>query len=62
DAWKLANWSAFSQSLAPRHTRWRLPASSVLHYDNSASLDHERLSLIEQFVYGGNTDLIEINP
>jgi predicted kinase len=51
DAWKLENWSIFSQSLTRREIKWNIPASSMLYFDNSEPLTHDKLSLIEQFVY-----------
>ena len=52
DAWKIQNWSKFSQSLTPREIKWHLPASSILYFDNSGSLSQEKLLLIERFAYG----------
>jgi predicted kinase len=50
DVWKLENWSHFSQSLIRREIKWKLPASSILYFDNSEPLTAERQSLIEKFI------------
>lgn len=50
DAWKLDNWEAFSRSLVPRDTRWPLPESSILYFDNSGELSGDKLALLEQFI------------
>ncbi|WP_188997237.1 AAA family ATPase [Paenibacillus nasutitermitis] len=52
DGWKLENWGSFRKSLVPRDTRWNLPSSSVLHYDNSASWNEGRITQLEHFIYG----------
>jgi predicted kinase len=57
DAWKLENWSSFSQSLTRREIKWNLAASSILYFDNSGPLSQEKLSLVEQFVYGIKDEL-----
>ena len=54
DEYKLDNWSEFSRSLVRRELKWRIPASSVLYFDNSQGLDEQSLASLEQFVYGGS--------
>lgn len=54
DQYKLDNWSEFSRSLVKRELKWRIPASSVLYFDNSQGLDEQSLASLEQFVYGGS--------
>lgn len=36
DEWKLANWGAFSASLARKNVAWPLPAEAVAYIDNSS--------------------------
>jgi len=50
DAWKLANWEQFSQSLRPRAIAWPLPAGSVLTFDNTAPLTDATLADLESFI------------
>ncbi|WP_027088036.1 AAA family ATPase [Cohnella panacarvi] len=52
DAWKLANWEQFRQSLRPRAIAWPLPADSVLPFDNSAPLTDAALADLERFILG----------
>ncbi|OBZ08747.1 AAA family ATPase [Bacillus sp. FJAT-26390] len=54
DQYKLDNWSEFSRSLVRRELKWRLPASSVLYFDNSKGLDGQSLAELERFVYDGS--------
>lgn len=55
DQYKLDNWSDFSRSLVKRELKWRIPASSVLYFDNSQGLDDQSLASLEQFVFGGDS-------
>ncbi|MCR8632915.1 AAA family ATPase [Paenibacillus radicis (ex Xue et al. 2023)] len=57
DEWKLANWSEFSHSLMQRQIKWPLPASSIHYLDNSGPLTENKISLVEQFVYGDGHDV-----
>lgn len=50
DAWKLANWEQFRQSLRPREIAWPLSAGSVLTFDNSAPLTDASLAELESFI------------
>ncbi|MFB9326490.1 hypothetical protein ACFFSY_11255 [Paenibacillus aurantiacus] len=50
DVWKLANWSAFAASLAPRKAAWPLRPEAVLQYDNATPLTVDRLSELERFL------------
>jgi len=53
DRWKLEHWDEFSRSLAERRApRWRLPAGSVLEYDNTLPLNRDRLDSLEAFLDG----------
>jgi adenylate kinase family enzyme len=54
DQWKLDNWREFSRSLAKRELKWSIPASSVLHYDNSKPADDKAVAVLERFIYGTN--------
>ncbi|WP_010497596.1 AAA family ATPase [Paenibacillus elgii] len=56
DAWKLENWSEFSRSLAVREIRWKLPASSILSFNNAGPLSEEKLRQIERFIYGDESE------
>ncbi|MFB0843241.1 AAA family ATPase [Paenibacillus oleatilyticus] len=56
DAWKLENWSEFSRSLAVREVRWKLPASSILPFDNTGPLSEEKLQQVERFIYGDDSE------
>ncbi|KPV55437.1 hypothetical protein QJ48_33155 [Paenibacillus sp. A3] len=56
DAWKLENWSEFSRSLAVREIRWKLPASSILSFDNAGPLTEEKLRLVERFIYANESE------
>lgn len=56
DAWKLENWSEFSRSLAVREIRWKLPASSILSFDNAGPLSEEKLRQVERFIYGDDSE------
>ncbi|MBU7315513.1 AAA family ATPase [Paenibacillus oleatilyticus] len=56
DAWKLENWSEFSRSLAVREVRWKLPASSILPFDNAGPLSEEKLQQVERFIYGDDSE------
>ncbi|KEQ23844.1 AAA family ATPase [Paenibacillus tyrfis] len=56
DAWKLENWSDFSRSLAVREIRWKLPASSILSFDNAGPLSEEKLRQVERFIYGDESE------
>jgi hypothetical protein len=58
DAWKLENWSSFSQSLIKREIKWNLASSSILYYNNAGPLTEDKLSIIEQFVYGDEVESI----
>lgn len=51
DQWKLDNWSDFSRSLTKRELKWNIPASSVLYFDNSKSLDEDAIEELEKFIY-----------
>lgn len=56
DQHKLDNWSEFSQSsLAKRELKWRIPAASVLYFDNSQNLTGQSLETLEHFVYGASS-------
>lgn len=56
DQHKLDNWSEFSQSsLAKRELKWRIPAASVLYFDNSQNLNEQSLETLEHFVYGASS-------
>lgn len=50
DAWKLANWEQFRQSLRPRAIAWPLPPASVLAFDNSAPFSEAELAELERFI------------
>ncbi|NIK80398.1 adenylate kinase family enzyme [Paenibacillus castaneae] len=52
DRWKLDHWSEFRLSLTSKTLSWRLPASSVLYFDNSNQADEHAVLELEQFVYG----------
>lgn len=52
DAWKLAHWEQFRQSLRPRAIAWPLPAVSVLAFDNSAPFAEAALTELESFITG----------
>ncbi|MGO4545982.1 AAA family ATPase [Paenibacillus sp. 2TAB23] len=52
DQYKLDNWTAFSRALIKRELKWPLASSSVLYFDNSEPLTAEKLTLLEQFVFG----------
>ncbi|MFB6365977.1 AAA family ATPase [Paenibacillus elgii] len=56
DAWKLENWNEFSRSLAVREIRWKLPASSILSFDNAGPLAEEKLRQVERFIYGNESE------
>jgi predicted kinase len=56
DAWKLENWSSFSQSLIQKEIKWNLTASSILYFNNSGPLTQEKLLLVEQFIYGSEKE------
>ncbi|WP_163853356.1 AAA family ATPase [Paenibacillus elgii] len=56
DAWKLENWNEFSHSLAVREIRWKLPASSILSFNNAGPLTEEKLRLVERFIYGDESE------
>ncbi|MDQ8737584.1 shikimate kinase [Paenibacillus sp. LHD-38] len=55
DQYKLDNWSEFSRSLVRRELKWRIPAASVLYFDNSQGLNEQSLETLEQFVYGASS-------
>ncbi|MEK3884760.1 hypothetical protein [Paenibacillus sp. PL2-23] len=50
DAWKLDNWAVFSRSLAARSSKWPLPDSSVLYFDNTGELTTDKLSMVEDWI------------
>ncbi|MBW5445810.1 AAA family ATPase [Cohnella sp. CFH 77786] len=53
DVWKLDHWDEFSRSLtADRKVKWRLPADSVLYFDNSGPFTDGKIAQLDQFVYG----------
>lgn len=56
DAWKLENWNEFSRSLAVREIRWKLPASSILSFNNAGPLLEEKLRQVERFIYGDESE------
>ncbi|PUA34895.1 hypothetical protein C8Z91_34065 [Paenibacillus elgii] len=56
DAWKLENWNEFSRSLAVREIRWKLPASSILSFNNAGPLSEEKLRQVERFIYGDESE------
>ena len=51
DRWKLAHWSEFSKSLAPRQPKWDLPTGSILYIDNTALSAQDNVVRIERFIY-----------
>jgi hypothetical protein len=55
DAWKLDNWINFSQTLTRGEIKWRLPASSVLYFDNTGPMSEHKLTFVERFICGGGT-------
>ncbi|MBN2984179.1 MULTISPECIES: AAA family ATPase [Cohnella] len=52
DRWKLENWEKFKTSLAKREVKWRLPAGSVVEFDNSEPLTDDTVLRLAGLVYG----------
>ncbi|AIQ63714.1 hypothetical protein PSTEL_12110 [Paenibacillus stellifer] len=51
DDWKLRHWDEFRSALGKCGVSWPLPASSVLHFDNSGTDPLLAADAIERFVY-----------
>jgi adenylate kinase family enzyme len=52
DQWKLEHWENFKASLGSRSINWPLPASNVIHIDNSNPNAEETARAVEKFIYG----------